>query len=164
MKFLLLMILATACGVSDSHLSSEDSNNTVAVLETGKYKLDVEIPVYASVDLKLTKIPSMASVFGPIILLEKFEDGTSSVKVCSQKDVNMGGTKVTYEKLKGAYNKVERKLHTNSFLIEMNGLKATGNVSGFKVSIKSNSKLTVDLKFFKNEDGSYYVKGTDKTF
>ena len=73
MKFLLLMILATACGVSDSHLSSEDSNNTVAVLETGKYKLDVEIPVYASVDLKLTKIPSMASVFGPIILLEKFK-------------------------------------------------------------------------------------------
>ena len=45
----------------------------------------------------------------------------------------------------------------------MPSLNVIGKVSGFTVKIQSKTKLTLDLEFSKNEDGSFSAVGTDKT-
>ena len=75
----------------------------------------------------------------------------------------MSGTQVTYEEVEDAYNVVQEPQSKSSYLIEMPNLNAIGKVSGFTVKIQSKTKLTLDLEFSKNEDGSFSAVGTDKT-
>lgn len=161
MKILIIasVLILSACGVSTSQLSSD----TPSELDVGKYRVDVDIPVYASVNLKVVNIPPIKSQFTPSLLLEKFEDGTSAVKVCALGEVDMGGTKVTYERVEDAYNTTQAAQLGTTYLIDIPKLKATGKVSGFTVKIKSQTKLTLDLEFSKNEDGTFSARGTDKT-
>ena len=130
------LFILSSCGVSDSKLNSSSMNE----LDVGKYKLDVEIPVFASVNLKVVKIPPSKSLFTPSILIEKFEDGTSSAKVCFLGGVDMGGTKVSYEEVKDAYNVLQEPQSNSTYLIEIPNLKAIGKVSGFTVKIQSKQK------------------------
>ena len=146
-----------------SSIANNINADTTNPLDVGKYRLSVDIPVYASVDLKIVKIPGIESKFGPIILLEKFDDATSVLKVCSMGQVDMAGTKITYEEVADAYNNVQDPQLNTTYLIDIPSMKAIGEVSGFTVDISSKTKLSLDLIFVRNEDGSFSAHGTERT-
>ena len=151
--------MSSSCGASKSYLNSETNNN----LEAGKYKIEADIPVYASVNLKIVTIPPSRSEFSPTMLLEKFEDGTSTLKVCRMRSGSMGNTKVTYEAVADAYNVVEGPQKGTTYLVDIPDLNATATISGFTVQLKSETKMTLDLVLAKKEDGTLSIEGTDKT-